>query len=265
MADVLHDCVAEVAREAARRAEEIEGACRLPADLADRVIDGGLLRMGLGTARHGHDADPLTSFRATMTLAAADGSTGWLVGTISSFSDLLAVASDPGFVEQVFADRRGFVAGGINGEGVSTPVRGGLRVEGHWRFATGCQLASWLGGLCRDERATGQAATFRFVMVPADRAEVRENWQVAGLRGTGSHDVVMPRQVIPVEWSIPFPVPLDLDLGAAGGQRIGVARGLWPTAFALRRDPTRHRPPGARRDRQLRPGQAPARIDRHPR
>jgi alkylation response protein AidB-like acyl-CoA dehydrogenase len=69
-------------------------------------------------------------------------------------------------------------------------------------------------------------------MVPAERAAIRPSWDVAGLRGTGSDTVVIPRQQIPAEWTIPLPVPLDQPLTTS--EPIGCAgRGLWPTAFAV--------------------------------
>lgn len=226
------DVIDEVAHEAARRAGEIEAAGELPADLMDRVNDAGLLRMGLPAEWAGHDATPVESFRATLRLATGDGSLGWLVGAATSFHDIIAAVADPDLQARFFDDPRATLAGGVNGEGLARPVHGGFEVEGRWSFASGCRAASWLGGMCLDGGAGTGEAGFRFVMVPADRAAIVTNWDVVGLRATGSHDVVLPRQVVPAEWTFPFPFPLE-RASPATGPRAVAARGLWPTALGV--------------------------------
>ena len=227
--------VDQLADDAARRAGEIEDVGELPADLLGAALGAGLLRLGLPTRWGGHDASPVDSFRVILRLAVGDGSTGWLVGAATAFHDIIAAGADPELQDRFFGDRQAFLAGGVNGDGVARRVPDGFEVSGRWGFASGCRAASWLGGLCAVEGGAPSptAPMFRFVMVPAARAEIVPGWDVIGLRGTGSHSVVLPRQVVPVAWTFPFPFPLDHRTTAApprGWRReaCGPRRSHWP-------------------------------------
>lgn len=226
--------IESIADDAANRAEAIEDAGELPPDLLAVVSEAGLLRLGLPARLGGHDAAPAEWFRAVLRMATGDGSTGWLIGAATSFHDVVAAGADPVLTDLLFADRRGYLAGGVSGQGVARPVEGGFDVAGRWSFASGCRAASWLGGLCvvQDGRSSSGSPEQRWVMVPAERADICVSWDVIGLRGTGSHTVVLPRQVVPVEWTFPFPYPLDHPVTAPAPSGIA-ARGLWPTAFAV--------------------------------
>lgn len=72
--------------------------------------------------------------------------------------------------------------------GTATPVDGGYRLTGRWPFASGVRHAEWLtvGVMVRqDAQDPGER---HIVVIPAAVAEIHDNWQVAGLEGTGSGD-----------------------------------------------------------------------------
>src|SRR6185312_3146724 len=81
---------------------------------------------------------------------------------------------------------------------------GDLTVSGRWPFASGAHHCDWLGGVVM---APGPSLVLR------RRAEVRllDNWQVSGLRGTGSVDFeadsvrVPARRVVPLAAPVPWP------------------------------------------------------------
>jgi alkylation response protein AidB-like acyl-CoA dehydrogenase len=226
--------VERVAEDASRRAAEIEHAGDLPDDLLAAVRDAGLFRLGLPARLGGLGATPVEWCRAVRLLATGDGSTGWLVGATTSFHDVVAAGAPPALHDAFFGDRGAHLAGGVNGDGAARRVSGGFEVSGRWTFCSGCRAATWLGGLCLDDEdgAASAPPQLRWVMVPADRARVSPTWDAVGLRGTGSHTVVLPEQVVPEAWTFRFPVPLDHE--AATAPRRGLAaRGLWPTAVAI--------------------------------
>jgi 3-hydroxy-9,10-secoandrosta-1,3,5(10)-triene-9,17-dione monooxygenase len=68
---------------------------------------------------------------------------------------------------------------------------GGFRLSGRWSFSSGCAHASWvlLGGLVHN--AEGQIVDFRTFLVPRDSYEIVDVWNVVGLAGTGSNDIVV--------------------------------------------------------------------------
>jgi 3-hydroxy-9,10-secoandrosta-1,3,5(10)-triene-9,17-dione monooxygenase len=72
-------------------------------------------------------------------------------------------------------------------------VDGGYELTGHWSFSSGCGHASWvlLGGLVD---GTGDFIT---LLVPAADYVVEEVWDVIGLRGTASDDIVVDGAFVP--------------------------------------------------------------------
>jgi hypothetical protein len=48
------------------------------------------------------------------------------------------------------------------------------------------------------------AAEARFVILPRDQIVVHDNWQVAGLSGSGSSDYSIQNQFVPEDMSFPF-------------------------------------------------------------
>jgi len=71
--------------------------------------------------------------------------------------------------------------------------RGRHRVTGRWGFATGSRRATWLGAHVpmfepdRSQRVNpGGRPHVRTALFPKSKAEIIDNWQVIGLRGTGS-------------------------------------------------------------------------------
>jgi hypothetical protein len=95
----------------------------------------------------------------------------------------------------VFGPPRGILAWGpeLPGAGKCVSAPGGYRVTGQWGFATGSRHATWLGAHCPIFEQDGSPRLgpngrqlVRTMLVPKREATVIDNWQVLGLRGTGS-------------------------------------------------------------------------------
>src|SRR2546425_13331636 len=68
------------------RADEIEAARRLPADLVMDIANAKLFKVAISEAEGGLGADILTTLRVIEEVARADGSTGWCLAMgINSF------------------------------------------------------------------------------------------------------------------------------------------------------------------------------------
>jgi alkylation response protein AidB-like acyl-CoA dehydrogenase len=68
------------------------------------------------------------------------------------------------------------------GRGERTPE--GIRVTGRWPMVSGCEDADWAS------LAPMVDGTFSSVLMPMSELSVEPTWDVAGMRGTGSHTVV---------------------------------------------------------------------------
>jgi alkylation response protein AidB-like acyl-CoA dehydrogenase len=79
---------------------------------------------------------------------------------------------------------------------------GTFALFGRWPFVSGCRHADrfLLGGFVMDgdrPRLTdGGGPDWRLAHVPVDEVEIIDNWDVAGLRGTGSNDVAVSDAIV---------------------------------------------------------------------
>ena len=79
-----------------------------------------------------------------------------------------------------------------------TPVEGGYRISGRWGFSSGSEHCTWtlLGGIIPPD-ANGEGAEHGTFLVPISDYRIERNWDVLGLRGTGSHDIVVEDAFVP--------------------------------------------------------------------
>ncbi|MDP1655147.1 MAG: acyl-CoA dehydrogenase family protein [Hylemonella sp.] len=133
------------------------------------------------------------------TIAQADGSAGW----VASFgmAPVYLAALPTATFETIYRDNIDTVfAGGIFPPQPATYVDGGIEVSGRWSFSSGCMGATVVGvGISpRKGETTGLP---RMAVMPREKATIVEAWDVSGLAGTGSHDLVVDKVVVPEEWT----------------------------------------------------------------
>src|SRR5262245_56957915 len=190
----------EVARALAprirARADEIEAARRLPADLVAELAAARLFKVAIPEAEGGLGADILTTLRVIEEVARADGSTGWcLAMAVNTFRQ--SAQFSPEVRRKIFfSDPVGIPAGSANPRGRAVAVPGGYRVTGHWFFASGCMHSAALHGACKvfdgdtpRRRPNGDQDVRIAYFYPKAQARIIDTWNVSGLRGTGSHDI----------------------------------------------------------------------------
>jgi indole-3-acetate monooxygenase len=96
------------------------------------------------------------------------------------------------------------IAGSIQPGGTAEAVPGGWRVSGRWPFASGCTHAEWIMGVCVmtwDGQPLPGAVEgmplMRLVFLPAHHWQIEDTWHATGLKGTGSHHVVLRDVLVP--------------------------------------------------------------------
>jgi hypothetical protein len=145
----------------------------------------------------GFEVDPLTFYRVVEAIARIDGSTGWCV-FIAGGNPLLGAFLADEVAEKVFgSDPQVVTAGVVHPYGTAVLSNGGYRVTGRWSYASGCQHSSWIFCCCQvfdgDQLRLmddGQPDV-RLFFVPSGLVRIVDTWEVSGLAGTGSHDVVI--------------------------------------------------------------------------
>src|SRR5262245_60586666 len=166
----------------------------LDPDVVDALHELGLFGMWVPESLGGSELDPLSSLRVIQTLAQADPSTAWVVMAAALATGTGgAYLADEAVAEMFGGERFPVVAGQGTRPGTAVIDGDGYRLSGSWSFASGIKHAQWIHtlGIVED---TGQPLIF---VLPVERAELIDNWDVLGLRATGSIDYVIDGAFVP--------------------------------------------------------------------
>lgn len=193
--------------------DEMDRERRLPPSVARALAEAGVFRLGIPRQLGGHEAEPLTMVRTIEELSAIDGSVGWCA-MISSLYGVFGGCLPTDAAREIYgSDPNVITAGTFRPTADAVAVDGGYRVSGRWPFASHCQNASWLCGGARlmdggqpRLRADG-TLDFRLFFFPTSDCLIVDTWQSMGLRGTGSHDLVVADLFVPAARSISFREP----------------------------------------------------------
>jgi alkylation response protein AidB-like acyl-CoA dehydrogenase len=189
----------------AARAAEIEAARRVPLDLVETLRSIGIFRMLAPKSHGGLELELWAVLKIMAALAKIDGSFGW-AAMIGSGASLFASLLPRETYDQIYHDGPDVIfAGSTQPAGTAEAAEDGLRVNGRWPFASGCQHADWILAACvmtKDGQPLpgpidGVPRT-QFVFLPAAYWQIEDTWHSAGLKGTGSHHVVLRDTLVPV-------------------------------------------------------------------
>ncbi len=194
-------------------ATQIERDGRLPASVLAAMHEAALFRLSLPEELGGAELPLVQLAEVTEVIAAADASSGWCLGQALGCATAAAYL-EPETARRVFGPREAVLAWGAGTAGTAVPADGGYRVSGTWRFASGSDHATWLGGHCtvtdRDGTprtdARGRAVT-RTALFPRSAATIHDDWHAVGLRGTRSEGYSVK--------DLPVEERFTLDRGAA--------------------------------------------------
>jgi 3-hydroxy-9,10-secoandrosta-1,3,5(10)-triene-9,17-dione monooxygenase len=152
----------------------------------------------------GYEFDLPTFSRVAINLARGCPSTGWAFTLTAGHAHLLAAYfSEAAQAEIAGADGDIRVPGRFR-PGTAVEVDGGYRVTGTFDYVSGCDTATYLTlGFALDEDLTaGELATDIITLIPFEQVEIIHNWDVLGLRGTGSNRVVVEDVFVPSHMTI---------------------------------------------------------------
>lgn len=141
-------------------------------------------------------------------ISRSDASTGWALMATAGATAMACTHVGPTAFQHMFGGAQLPIVGGMLAPvGKARVVEGGYEVEGKFSFGSGCRNADWFGAgmvITDEDRPAGAPAKFRTagVFLPRERVQVEENWDVMGLRGTGSIDYQVPRQFVASDYSM---------------------------------------------------------------
>ena len=193
-------------------AESAERARRLSPRVYAAMRDAGFLRILLPRRFGGYELDLETAVSVILELSAACGSTGWVASC--GISHQWMVAQFPlACQEEIWADGPDkLVVTSFPATGNCRRVAGGFRIDGTWRYASGCDYADVaLLGVALPATGGGESAVPGFVVVPMSECGIAEDWDTMGLAATGSHAVVAEDVFVPEHRSLPAEVFVSAD------------------------------------------------------
>lgn len=209
----------------AERAEEAERLRRLPDDTIAEFRRTDLLRLLLPDRYGGLQADFPELLQPIRRMAHGCASSAWTLGFYALHNWMLSLF-DPRAQDEVFASGPVLAPAPLAPTGHGEPVDGGVRLSGRWSWATGAMSADWVMVGALVDRVHPA-----LVALPADDVEVVDTWHTAGMRGTGSHDVVVSDVFVPEHRMVAV---ADIYGGTAPGARAHPAPTYrWPLVPAL--------------------------------
>lgn len=181
-------------------ADKTEQASRPAAENLAALRAGGLLALRTPRAYGGAWVDVTSTARQLTGLGRACPSTAWVAGTCVTAKNIVAGSGMES--HDFFADPDALCCGSGVPAGQGERGHGGVRIRGRWPNVSGCEDATWaLLGLLVD-------GAFSFAVIPMAELGIDRTWQMAGMRGTGSHTVVADDVLVPAERVVaasPFP------------------------------------------------------------
>lgn len=182
----------------AARASDAERAGMVPHETIREMQEAGLFRVLQPRRWGGYELDPRVFYQVQMTLAEGCMSTAWIYGVIGVHNWQLPLFPEQAQQDVWGKDSATLIASTYMPVGKAEPVEGGYRFSGRWQFSSGVEHCQWifLGGLLpkRDGTPGFEHTTF---LLPASDFKVEHNWDVLGLRATGSHDIVVDNVFVP--------------------------------------------------------------------
>ncbi|WP_370601570.1 acyl-CoA dehydrogenase family protein [Pseudomonas nitroreducens] len=187
----------QVLDEVRQRRQEFDLRSHVPRDMIERFKQVGIYRAATPKCFGGSAMPPAEFLRLIERISEADGSAGW-VASFGSASTYLAALPRESQAELYAKGPDLVFAGGLFPLQPAEQVEGGWKVTGTWKFASGCKGADVLGvGI----GAAGPGGRPRTALLPASQVDIVENWEVVGLKGTGSHDLRLDGVFVEDRWT----------------------------------------------------------------
>ncbi len=182
-----------------------ETAGKLSPKTVSALEGAGLTAMWVPEELGGAELWPVRSLEVIEALSYADGSAGWVLMAAGLCIGTGAAYIDPAVAREMFDGRAPIIAGHGAAMGRAEIDGAEAVLSGAWSYASGLLHASHIhtgaivheNGAPRIDPATGEPE-FRVFVVPIEAAEIRGNWDVLGLRATGSVDYVIENARVPL-------------------------------------------------------------------
>ncbi|MDF2582817.1 MAG: Acyl-CoA dehydrogenase, type 2, C-terminal domain [Mycobacterium sp.] len=231
------DSLAEVADQLRGQAEEAEKIGKLTDNTVKTMKQLGNIRLLQPKLHGGMEVHPREFAETVMATAALDPSAGWINGVVGVHPYQLAYA-DPRVGAEIWGDDVDtWVASPYAPQGVARPVDGGYIFNGRWQFSSGTDHCDWifLGAMIGDDagKPLMPPQMLHMILPRSDYEIVEDSWDVVGLRGTGSKDVIVKDAFVPSYRTMDAMKVMDGTAQREAGMTETLYLMPWSTMFPL--------------------------------
>lgn len=203
--------LAPVLRE---RAAETDNLRRLPDQNVADMKSAGLFRVLQPERCGGWQMDFHAHLDVVEEIGVGCGSSAWCLGVLQIHSWVAGLMSKQAQDDIYADDPDALIVAVLNARGTAARSQDGYTVSGFWPFGSGSEHSGWaiLGAQIKDEN--DDIVDEGCFLIPASDIEIKDDWRVAGLRGTGSCSLVVKDAAVPAHRFISF---LDARRGETPG------------------------------------------------
>jgi alkylation response protein AidB-like acyl-CoA dehydrogenase len=189
----------------------------------------------------GHESDLVTALLVSRELVRADGSVGWCFMAQMCWNSAVGAYMGDSAVKEIFKNDNAdiIIAGQGMPNGTAEKVDGGYIVNGNWRFGSGITHAEYVqfGCIVTNDgipqfRENG-GPLIRLCATTPDKIEIKDDWYVMGLSGTGSYDYSVKDLFISDDYSYDTDETVPLRVGMIYTLGLKNTTALGHTSFAL--------------------------------
>ena len=208
------------ASELLKKAHELEPVFRAQAaaneaqgKLTDEAFgalrDSGFLGMEVPACFGGSECTTTEVLEILEAVSYADASTGWVLMATQVATCLSAACLPDTSAKEIFGTATPVLMAGEGAPNGRAVVEGnGYRLSGKWRYASGIMHSNYThsGALIMENgaprmRADGHGPEILSLIVPTSKVKLEGNWDVMGLRATGSVDYSIDNVFVPKEFT----------------------------------------------------------------
>jgi 3-hydroxy-9,10-secoandrosta-1,3,5(10)-triene-9,17-dione monooxygenase len=179
------------------RADEIEKARTVPADVVQMFKEAGFFRILQPKTYGGWEMNPIVFMRVLGELGRGCCASAWIMMILGVHNWEFGMMDDRAAQDVWGADDETIIASSYPPMGDITKVEGGWRIKGRWPTSSGSDHGEWafIGALEKNEK--GVPIDRHALLVKREDYEIIDDWFTFGLSGTGSKSLLIKDAFVP--------------------------------------------------------------------
>jgi 3-hydroxy-9,10-secoandrosta-1,3,5(10)-triene-9,17-dione monooxygenase len=169
--------------------------------VVNELKTAGLFRIWQPERYNGFQTDILTQVLVTSELGKYCSSAAWVTALCTATGWLAGLYSEVAQEEVFGADNDARVCGVLAPTATIEKVRGGIRVDGRWGYASGSDHATW-ATLAAPRKDGGEGTDL--LLIPMTDLTIDLTWDPSGMRGTASNTLCASGVFVPDHRILPF-------------------------------------------------------------